>query len=364
MSSRSSIIASVIIVAIVFGSVGGLLYITRPYEPSRVAIVVMSPGFGDFSYADQLKKGLDSLGSTISVQYEFPDFPTTAAEAQQTLEELAQSGKYVLIVGVGADMASSLQTVAAKYPNQHFAMIDGHVDAPNVASATFKVEQASFLAGVVAAFMANTTYNKNGTGKIGIIGSYETDPDVMNMIKGFTQGVEHANQTYALGVELLDPLYIESFNNTALASTYTVQLFIQQHVTIIFAPVRASMKGVREGMEIANRTSLFLTGRAPLVIAAGGDQDYLGNPNPEIDVGPSWIPVSVVPRTDLAAYTILNATLWNDFPGGTHYEYDLANGGVTLTNFTYSTTYVPKTVRSIVWDYYDDIINGVITVDV
>ncbi len=358
MSSRTSIITSVIIVVIVFGSVGGILLLTNPYEPSRVAVVVMEPGFGDLSYADQLYKGLMELSGDISVQYIFPDYPSTAAEAQSTLEQLAASGQYVLIIAVGFQMVSSVSAIANEYPNQQFAIIDGYVDAPNVVSTTFKVEQASFLAGVLAAFVAN-----NETGRIGIMGSIETDPDVADMIDGFIQGVKEANATHNLNVELLDPLYIGSYNNTELATTYTTSLFISQQASIIFAPVRASMKGVRIGMDIANRTFLYLQDRKPLVIAAGGDQDYLGNPDPAIAVGPSWIPISVVPHTDIAAYQILNATLWGDFPGGEHYVYDLANGGVNITDFTFSNTYISPEIRNIVWSYYDDIVNGVITVD-
>ena len=53
LSSRSGIVASVIIVIIVFSAVGGYVFLTNQYVPSNVAVVVVNPGFGDRSMADQ-----------------------------------------------------------------------------------------------------------------------------------------------------------------------------------------------------------------------------------------------------------------------------------------------------------------------
>ncbi len=358
MSSRSSIVASLIIVVIVFGSVGGLLYMTSPYEPSRIAVVVMDPGFGDLSYADQLYTGLTRLLSYISVQYYFPPYPKTQTEAVTTLRELAQSGRYSLILAMGRDLVPSVQTVADEFPEQKFAMIDGYVSGNNVVAATFKVEQAAFVAGVFAALMA-----ANITQKVGIIGSVQSDTGVQAMIDGFIQGVTTANETYDLGVTLLDTVYIGSYNNTELAAQYTTTMFLSQDASIIFAPVRASILGVRQGMEVVNKTMFASLNRMPLVIAAEGDQDYYGNPNPHVAIGPSWIPMSVVPRTDLAAFRIINATMWNDFPGGQTFEYNLANDGVNVTDFTFSSTYVPLSIQSRVWEYAAAVAEGTITVE-
>ena len=69
MSSRSNIVISLVIIAIIFGGVGITIYLSAPYEPSRVAVVMMAPGFGDMSKADTVYEGMDSLAHDISVQY-------------------------------------------------------------------------------------------------------------------------------------------------------------------------------------------------------------------------------------------------------------------------------------------------------
>jgi len=100
----------------------------------------------------------------------------------------------------------------------------------------------------------------------------------------------------------------------------------------------------------------------PLVIGAEADQDYYGCADPNRPVDPSWIVTSVVPHTDLAAYQIANSTLWNLFPGGLNLQYNLANGGANITTFQYSSTYVSRSIRGIIADYKNSIIEGTIIV--
>jgi hypothetical protein len=139
------------------------------------------------------------------------------------------------------------------------------------------------------------------------------------------------------------------------------------NATVIFAPVRASIMGIREAMVLANTTWFYnMPGREPFVIAAEGVQDFIGLPDINTRVGYSWVLTSVVPRSDLAVYRIINATMWDDFPtlqAQSPLIYNLANGGVNLTNFEFfKPDWVDGTVFPIV-DYYRTLIlNGTIVV--
>jgi basic membrane protein A len=326
-------IIALVIIGIVFGSVGTLIFVANPYEPSEIAVVLMEPGFGDMSAADNIQEGMDELAGDISVQYHIPDeLPTTAAEARAILEDLATSGRFDIIMAIGAEMAPAVQTVATNFPNQKFGMIGVDIDLDNVASAIFAREQSGFLGGVVAAFLAS-----DYEGEIGILAARPDDVELLPMINGFTQGVEAANETYNLNVEITDIRYVNSWNNSALAQTLTTSMMNGvAGVDVLFAPVRASMPGVREGALAANTPP----GRIPLIIAAEGNQDYFGAADPDIPIDPSMITCSVLARTDLAFYDIVNHTLWDLFPGGEVLEYDIMNGGVNITNFEYSSTYI------------------------
>jgi basic membrane lipoprotein Med (substrate-binding protein (PBP1-ABC) superfamily) len=348
-----------LIVVIVFGSIGGILFLTNQYEPSSIAVVAMNPGFGDMGRADQVDEGLTE---NILVQYYRPDPPATEAEAETLMESLAASGNYLLIIVVGYELQDELQRVANEYTMQKFAMIGGLVNLDNVASATFDIHEAAFLAGIVAALVADEDpYN----GTIGILGSIATDYDVDRMIAGFEHGVDTAILAYGLNVEVLTPRYVGSYNDSATAETMTNNLFITDFCSIIFAPVRASIEGVRAGMLAANDTfhDLALSSRLPLVIAAEMNLDYYGNRDPLVASGPSWIVTSVVPRYDVSAVNIVNATLWDIFPGGIRENYNLANQGVNITDFEFSTTIVDASYIEAVWEYAGHIINGTISVD-
>ena len=76
---------------------------TNPYEPSRVAIVVMDPGFGDLSMADNIQLGMDEAGRDVSVQYHVPEvLPTSVPEAETIMNDLSATGLYDLIIAIGA----------------------------------------------------------------------------------------------------------------------------------------------------------------------------------------------------------------------------------------------------------------------
>ena len=366
LSSRSSIITSAIIVVLVFSAVGGFIFMTNPFVPAKIAVVVNEPGFGDLTMADQVQEGLDELGGDIVVDYTYYT-ATDEANASAILEEISASAVYDLIIVIGGELGNELQTVAANHLNQKYAFIGGEVVADNVISATFLQHEAAFLAGVLAAYASIGDENRTGTGIVGIIASVETDPTVAAMIAGFKQGFDYANNTLNLTVTLLEEQYVGSYNDSAEAESLATNMFDWLDATILFTPVRASMPGIRNAMLIANAT--WNSTRQPLVIAAEGDQDYYGLPNTQTRSGSSWIITSVVPRSDLAVYRVVNSTLWSEFEGAT-LVYDLEKAGddesiagVILTHSDFiNDEWTPEWMYTMIESIRQDIINDVITV--
>jgi basic membrane protein A len=369
LSSKSGIITSLVIIVIVFGAVGGILLTTNQYQPPRIAVVTLEPGFGDLNRDDNARQGMDDISVNYSVQYYIPEeLPSTVAEAETLMEELAESGNYMLILAIGSDLESAVESVAAQYPQQRFAILGAAVNADNVASATFATEQAAFLSGVLAAFLANEQPyfgTTNFTGEIGILSGVVGNPITDDLIAGFIQGVEAANETYDLNVGITQTLYVGSWNDTTTAEVRTYTMFVQQNISLIFAPVRASMPGVRTAIfraEAAFPIQQRNAGRLPLVIASGANLDYYGTADPGTPTAPSYIATSVVPHFDWAVYDIVDATLWDRFPGGEVFEYTLANGGANITAFTYSSTYISDESTEAISEYIDLIVEGTIEV--
>ncbi|MHA1485076.1 MAG: BMP family lipoprotein [Candidatus Thorarchaeota archaeon] len=359
MSSRVNILTSLVIVIIVFGAVGGILLISNPFRPNNVILLSLAPGRGDMSLTDQAWEGMLEIAGDIALDINIPDeLPETVAEARDFLETYAASGHYELIVVLGDALAATVNTVAVDFPAQKFALVGGQADGDNIVSATFAVEEAAFLGGVLAAFLAADDEDRKN---IGIIRAVSGDPNIDEMIDGFLMGVDAANSTYNLGVSLLPMQTIGSNNDSAMARTLVFSAFVSNDASILFTPVRSSMQGVRLGMEDANETLLYYQDRMPLVIAAERNLDYYGLPNPDILFGESWIATSVVPRSDLVIYDFINLTLWEEFPEGIHTHYHLESGYVNITDFQYSNTYIMASWLNSTKDYQTAIINGTIT---
>lgn len=366
LSSRSSIVASVIIVVLVFSGVGSYVFLTNQYIPPDIAVVVVSPGFGDLSMADQVDLGLEELSGDIVVNYDV-HVAEDQTDAQVILETLSASLSYALIIVIGEELTDELQAVASNNANQKYAFIGGSVAATNVISATFTQYEAAYLAGALAALTA--VGNANRSGIVGIIGSVASDPTVQSLIAGFKQGLTYANTTYNLNVTLVPDLFVGSYNDTSVAYTRAIQMFspLQNNATVVFAPVRASIMGIRQAMDYANATWFHdITGREPFVIAAEGNQDYLGLPDIQTRTGYSWILTSVFPRSDLAVYRIINATLWDDFSTlqtQSPLEYNLANNGVNITDFEFrNVLWTPDEIIDTLGVLRQMIVNGTITV--
>src|SRR5215510_12929955 len=127
----------------------------------RVGIVFDIGGKDDKSFNaaawEGVKRARDELG--IFLRDVEPGDPTSI---EPSMRAFAERG-YDLIVGVGFAQAPIMDDVAHDYPNIKFAIIDGAIDLPNVASLNFKEHEGSFLVGMIAA-------RTSKTGKIGFVG--------------------------------------------------------------------------------------------------------------------------------------------------------------------------------------------------
>jgi basic membrane lipoprotein Med (substrate-binding protein (PBP1-ABC) superfamily) len=355
-------------VILVFSGVGSYVFLTNQYVPPDIAVVVVAPGFGDLSMADQVDLGLQELAGDLVVNYVYRT-AADQAEAQTIMEQLASAGAYELIIAVGDILTEEVQAVAADHPYQKFALIGGAATGSNIVSASFTLHEAAFLAGAIAAIMSVGSADRSGV--VGIIGSVESNPAVEQLVAGFKQGVIYANTSENLGVKLLPAVYVGSYNDSDTARDLAYAMFnpynANGNATVIFAPVRASIMGIREAALVANDTWFSdMSNREPFIIAAEGAQDYIGLPDINTRSGYSWVLTSVVPRSDLAVYRIINATMWNDFPtlqSQSPLIYNLANGGVNITNYEFfNPDWEHDNLFTIIDNYRAMILNGTISV--
>ena len=359
MVSRTHVLVSFIIVILVFVGVGSFLFITNQYEPPRVAVIMMEPGQGDRALADQTYAGLDLLTGDIVVDITTYEINNTANAnvAAQDIIGIVDSANWEIVCAVGARLTDATHIAATERPNQKFALIGGESSDNNVMGSIFDVKEAAFLAGFTAALVASpiniADMESNNTGYIALMGSRSDDLTVQEMFNGFIQGAKYANDTYlaipSRQVHIINqdnPYFLGAYNDSEDAYTQALDWYLNEDVSLIFAPVRASIVGIRQAMFEANETlgnpNLMPNNetRRPLAIGAEGNQDFFGNPDYRILSGPSWITTSVVLRTDYAIYDIVNQTLWGEYEGGVNLAYNYYNGGCNITTFEFSSTYI------------------------
>lgn len=130
-----------------------------------------------------------------------------------------------IIVGVGFLLGDAIKAAAEANPTQNFAIVDFGYDPviPNVRGSGYQIDQATFLAGYLAAGVTTT-------GKVGTYGGIQIPP-VTQFMDGFYLGVQKYNEVHGTDVKVIgwDPAaqtgsFTGDFNNTDNGKTVTLAM--------------------------------------------------------------------------------------------------------------------------------------------
>ena len=310
---------------------------TKSAKVLKVGLAYDIGGRGDQSFNDLAAAGLEKVRKDLKV--ETKELAANAGETdadKQTRLELLAKGGYNPIIAVGFAYATALGKVAPAYPNTHFGIIDGVVDAPNVTGLTFAAEQGSFLVGAAAALK---TKSKN----VGYIGGCLV-PLLQAFQAGFAAGVKQVDPKIKVQVKYLSTPAgnCTGFNDPA-AGKETAKGMYDNGADIIYAAAGGSGKGV------------FEAALADKKLGIGVDSDQY-NQAPLASVK-SVIMTSAIKRVDTAVFEYVESVAKGKPLTGTQ-VYDLKRNGVG-----YSTSGgMVDDIKTKLDDYRQQIIDGKITV--
>ena len=150
----------------------------------KVGFIYVGPvGDGGWTTShDQGRKAMEAAVpgvSTVALE-SVPE----GAEAIRSISQLADKG-YKLIFTTSFGFMDPTIDVAARYPGVTFMHCSGYKRAANVGTYFGKMEQAKYLAGLVAGKMSRS-------GKVGYVAPHPI-PEVIRFINAFTVGVREAN---------------------------------------------------------------------------------------------------------------------------------------------------------------------------
>jgi basic membrane protein A len=149
----------------------------------KVGLVTDEGGINDGSFNQSAHEGITKAEKDLGIEQVNPIESKQQEQYEPNLKTMA--GASDLVVGCGYMMKQAMTNVSKQMSDKKFLIIDDVVDTPNTMSITFKEEEGSFLAGVIAGKMTKTN-------KVGFIGGKEGD--VINRFEsGFVAGVMSVN---------------------------------------------------------------------------------------------------------------------------------------------------------------------------
>jgi basic membrane protein A and related proteins len=178
-----------------------LMACSAPAAPAGMRVGLITPGsIADAAWNSGAYQGLlqihDSLGLVVShVEARTP------AEQDEALRTYAAQG-YQLVFAHGFEFQDAAERVSAQYPKTVFIVTSGSRARGNVAPLIFRLEEASYLAGMVAGGMTRTNV-------LGFVGGIELPP------------IEAAYQGWIKGATSVNPkarsrkIYLNSFDDAA-----------------------------------------------------------------------------------------------------------------------------------------------------
>lgn len=308
----------------------------------RVGIVFDIGGKDDKSFNaaawEGVKRAKDELG--IFLRDVEPGDPTSI---EPSMRAFAERG-YDLIVGVGFAQAPIMNDVARDYPNLRFAIIDGVIDLPNVASLIFKEHEGSFLVGMIAA-------RTSKTGKIGFVGGMDI-PLIHKFEKGYEEGARYANpkiQVFENYVGVTDAAWNNPGKGKELSKAQ-----IERGADVIFQAAGNSGLGVFDAAEETTKYRQQNRISPSNVFAIGVDSNQNW-------VKPGFILTSMIKRVDVAVFNTVKDLLEGRFKGGIH-EFGMENDGIGYALDQYNRDLIPQAVLDEVEQAKKDIIAGRIKV--
>jgi len=267
----------------------------------KVGLVTDIGGLNDRSFNALANKGLQDAKATGATGRVLTS--KSNADYVPNLSTLAQQ-KYDLVIGVGFLMADAVNTVANKFPDTKFAIID--VDATtlkgkpaNVQGLLFKEQQSGYLAGYLAGLYAKdnniTTISSVGGQKI---------PPVDHYIAGYQAGAKAANPE----IKTLNA-YSQDFVDQAKCKEIALSQ-IARGSGVIFQVAGQCGLGALDAAKEKSKQG----------IGVDADQAYLG----------AHILTSAIKKVDVAVVDTIKQVQDDKFTGGVNTTFEVANDGAGL----------------------------------
>ena len=267
----------------------------------RVAMVTDIGGVEDQGFNQSAWEGMEALHNENGTEIHYVE---TLKEEDfiPNFTELAENG-YMLCWGVGYQCADALLSVAEKYPDVNFAIIDNaYESAPeNVTSVVFRAQESSFVVGYIAACVTQT-------GQVGFVGGVPSD--IIDQFQyGYEAGVTYANRLKHKNVKV-SVEYVGNFYDSE-AGGQIADTMHGEGCDVIYAAAGGAGLGV---IDSAGKNGYY-------VIGVDKDQAYLD---------PAHVLSSGMKKVDVAILRVSEDYEQGRLIGGKTLSFGMAEGAVGI----------------------------------
>lgn len=303
--------------------------------------VVYSGNLGDKSYNDSCNAGAQQAAKDFGV--EVKNLEGTSAEEWEANFLAACEGGYDLVICSSSNFQEYMKKYCASYPNTKFAVIDTTVEGSNIVSISFAQNQGSFLAGAAAALFTSQTGvpGVNPDKVIGWVGGMDI-PVLHDFYVGYEQGAKYIDPD----VKILQS-FAGTWNDPLKGKELTLAQY-DQGADIVMNVASGTGTGILEAAKDA--------GKFAIGVDLNQDNDQPGS-----------VLTSMVKRVDTACYLTIKSVVDGTYQGGGTSYLTVANGGVSLTDFSVMKSSLgdkfPQEIVDKINELQKKIVSGEIVVD-
>src|SRR5262245_32003005 len=263
----------------------------------RVAVVTDIGGLNDRGFNALANQGLEQAEDELGVEGRV-FISRTASDYVPNLTRAARDG-YDLVIGNGFLMGDAVATVASRFPDSSFAIIDFPWAAlegapPNARGLVFAEQEGGYLVGVAAATVSDT-------GAVSFVGGQDV-PAVVAFLAGYRTGAKATDPQVRVTAS-----YSQDFIDQAKCKELALTQ-IDGGSDVVFAAAGGCGLGA---LQAAKEQSAW-------GIGVDNDQSFLG----------AYILTSATKKVNVAVFDTINDVVDGTFEGGGDTLYDVANDGV------------------------------------
>lgn len=311
-----------------------------------VKVTLLAGGYGDKSFNDSARAGVEALEKTYSgkVEVNIVDMSTDTSKWQAAMYEAGDSDTDIIVTG-GFQQTDNVQQIAQEYPDKKWISYDTILDyegadLSNVYSMGYMSNQAGYLAGMVAAYV--TTSGEEGTNPdkvIGFVGGMENTPSVDDFLVGYIEGAQAVDPE----IKVVSS-YVNNFDDSAKGKEIALSQINSDKADVIFAAAGAAGTGC---IEAASDEGVFFIG-----VDSDQSLEYEGKQEQAVIV------TSAMKRVDQSIINAVGRALDGNLPYGEYEKLGMKEECVGIVENDLYKANVPEEGRNAVTQAMSDLKDG------